>query len=419
MFDSAVKLVLCNGVHTARWVPQSIVPSNTSSAVGRVRYLEPIIPRVDEAIEDYRRTHPDGDAYTVAVLSALGVDGLDAIRGERTQDTVKQDVGRLVPIRMVERFGAHVVETLREDAGTKPSTRPPPLGTPGWIKSFTPHRVRHGSIRIVLDANVVRSALFAAGPMEFLDRLAAVRGDHPVSIADPAWAELVRSFHQHPQQLAAWRAVSSTLDGLLDPVLPICPSGREAAAMAKAAADLRGYDPRAAADFYRLTWKYTAAVRRVEDFQKRARLVRSSGDGIEIGPLDPSGLHAEFERRFTGFRTFVERTIVAQGMSPEQSVDFIRAGLRRELTDDAVESLDLYIRAVVLYAEDLRRDRNPRTAKDNDAIDLDILFCAVLPAWICSGDRRLCALAERTKSGDAGRVMSPEDLLRRLEAERA
>lgn len=403
----------------ARWVPQDEVRSLSPSGITRLRYLEPLVQAVDRAVTHYLDAQPDGEAVTVHVLAALGVERLEAIRGERTLDTVKQDIGRLVPVRLVELFGEANVLTYREDVGSRPSTRPAPKGTPGWIRSFTPHKVRQPTLatRIVLDTNVIRGALYQAEPIEFLERLTELRGEHRVSIADPAWAELVRSFHMNPNQLAAWRHVSGVLDGLLDRQLPIMPSGRGAAAIA-GLLGMESYNRDEASRHYRLVWRFTAEARRVEDFARKARMVDAQGRSTEIGPLDPAVLHTEFERRVAAFQRFTERTLTALSMPFDEACAFVKDGLLTDMPEAAVERMDLYVRAVVQYGEDLRRPKQPRKAKDNDAIDLDILFCALLPAWICTNDDALRSLVLRSGSPDASCVVTPAELLQRLAAER-
>jgi hypothetical protein len=403
----------------ARWVPQDEVRSLSPSGITRLRYLEPLVQAVDQAVTLYLHAHPDGEAVTVHVLASLGVERLEASRGGRTLDTVKQDIGRLVPVRLVEMFGEANVFTYREDVGSRPSTRPAPKGTPTWIRSFTPHKIRQrtSAVRIVLDTNVVRDALYQAAPVEFLERLTELHGEHPVSVADPAWAELVRSFHKNPNQLAAWRHVSGVLDALLDPQLPIVPSGRRAAAIA-GLLGMESYNREEASRHYRLVWRFTAEARRVEDFAKRARVVDAQGRATDIGPLDPVILHAEFERRVAAFKRFTERTLTALSMPFDEACAFVKDGLLTDMPEAAVERMDLYVRAVVQYGEDLRRPKQPHKATDNDAIDLNILFCALLPAWICTNDDALRSLVLRSGSADAPRVMTPAELLRRLEAER-
>src|SRR5581483_7878542 len=88
-----------------------------------------------------------------------------------------------------------------------------------WVSRFTPHRVLRESAtdRIVLDANTLRNIAQGAGkPEDALDlvALASLKGDHPVSIANTAWAETVEALARAEGGLTydEWARAAEALD---------------------------------------------------------------------------------------------------------------------------------------------------------------------------------------------------------------
>jgi hypothetical protein len=400
----------------ARWVSQAEVPSTTKTALGRVRYLDALIPRIDALIESYFQARPDGETVTIHVLTALGLGAVDAYAHGRTLDTVKQDLGRLIVIRMAKLNPPTSVFTYRQSDGRSPSARAAPVGAPDWVRSFTPHRlVLGGGVgeRIVLDTNVVRGVLHGDEGKLDLAELAILRGRHPVSLADPAWAEIVAFLLRAPEHFEAWKRTTLVLDGILDPHLPIVPTGREAALFA-GVLPLRGYDTKLAASYYRNVWRFTSAATSPGDFARVHEYEGPDGHVYAFGPLKAETVDAAFKRRIAAWQRFIERTMRAAPQSEEESLTFIREDLERELPPSAVDALDLYVRSIVRYGLDLRAQLKP---DENDAVDLDILFTTVLPAWLCTGDVRLQNIAWRSGSADAWRVTGPAALIDRLRKE--
>ena len=90
----------------ARWVSQRSVCSTSKSALGRVQYLDALVPEVDDLIRSFFATRPRGETVTPYVLSTLGEGRVQALAQThgRSVNGVKQDLGRLVPIRMNEQL---------------------------------------------------------------------------------------------------------------------------------------------------------------------------------------------------------------------------------------------------------------------------------------------------------------------------
>ncbi len=120
--------------------------SNTPRARARTAWLEPSRAVVEAAVLDYFEAHPDGTQMTLAVLSRLGRQRLDALAaaGGRSFDTVKKDIGLFVVLVAIDLFGLARVETLRHQASGRNSTRmrTADWSELDWVARYTPHRVR-------------------------------------------------------------------------------------------------------------------------------------------------------------------------------------------------------------------------------------------------------------------------------------
>ena len=64
---------------------------------------------------------------------------------------------------------------------------------------------------------------------------------------------------------------------------------------------------------------------------------------------------------------------------------------------------------------------NQKAAREkvNDAIDFDVLFAVSLPAIICTSDRAMRRVAEKSQAADARFVVTRDELLQRLRNEGA
>lgn len=402
----------------ARWVSQSEVPSTSKTALGRVRYLDPLCPRVDALIKAYFVERPDGETVVPVVLTKLGRDAVEQHRGDKTFDTLKQDLGRLIVIRLAFIYGPGSVFTYRENGANAPSTRTSPAGTAEWVRSYTPHRVvrtKGDAERIILDTNIVRDMLHGDAKAMDIPVLAAARGRHPISIADPAWAELVAFLLRNPVSFSAWSTLTAKLNDLLDPNLPIVPTGREAALFA-GILDTRGYDLKLATSYYANVWRFTASATSPDDFARQHEYEGPDGHTYAFGPLERGQVETAFSRRIAAWRAFLDRTLSSEVETQEEALAFIRADMERHFPASAVDKLDLYVHSVVRYGFDVRGKTVP---DENDAVDLDILFTTVLPAWVCTSDRRLRNIARNSGSADAWRVMNPDELMGRLATQKA
>jgi hypothetical protein len=395
----------------ARFVAQSVSPSTNPRTRTRTEYLAPLRVEIERVIRTYYAARPEGEDVTLAVLREIGEGRLREIGGRSDFDTVKKDMGLFVPIVLVDLYTAPNVLTYRNDDGKSVSTRSA-RGEPSWVNKFTPHRVLHGTPdRVVLDTNVIRNVLANDPAAIDLQELARLKGRHPVSIADPAWAELVKALLEGRVGFDAWSKRIHEVSAILDPGLPIVPSGRDAAAMS-GIAEAPKTDFGHLAAYYRAVWKYVSEAEAPADFEQPAIFESPRGERFKIGPLTLDKVSAVFKARADIWTNFISRLRVedAARASPMQEIaDDIRASLAPGMGLDSMDRLDLIISVLARLAVNVnKRLSAPDT---NDAIDIDVLFSTMLPAIVCTSDGKMLAAARGSGSGSAWRVMSPDEIL--------
>lgn len=396
----------------ARWVSQAESSSVSKSARTRTAYLAPVVGEVDAVIASYFAARPDGEDVTVQVLQSLGRARLVRLAGsERQLDTVKQDVGLLVALRLVDLYGASRILSRREDDGRRASTRPARSG-PDWVNRFTPHRLLPDSSthRIVLDTNAVRAVLHGDSDALDLAELERLKGPRSVSIADPAWAELIKQFHDGRIKPHEWSERIKAFDRVLDPQLPLAPSGHEAAAMS-GMADPRKYDFAQTRAYYRAVWRYVADSKSPRDFARKEVFEAPNGARFQIGPLPKERVREVLAERARLWDRFIASLRIGEQGDTDELANAILNNLTLGLGDAQVDKLDLVARVIADYAMKVNDPRHPYVPDPNDAIDLDVLFAVALPAIVCTSDGGLLKLAKRSGSGLGWKVMKPAELL--------
>lgn len=77
----------------------------------------------------------------------------------------------------------------------------------------------------------------------------------------------------------------------------------------------------------------------------------------------------------------------------------------------SLDRLDLVIGVIARLAVHVNKRSASTAADTNDALDVDVLFSTMLPAVVCTSDRRMLIAARESGSGSDWRVKSPADLL--------
>lgn len=411
-----------------QWILQSKFPSITAAARSRTAYLVSLLDDIVAAIEAYFKANPGGEEVTLAVLQALGRERLKRVGGARTFGRVKQDVGLLVAQTLADLYGANRVTTLRRDDGKSVSPRRNTWSTLDWVNSFASHRLIHQgprSARILLDTGVVRKVIHGDDDALNPSVLAALKGDHPVSIADGALAELSAALLRGAVTPEAWGERISLVDELLDPDFPVAPGGKELAAFWGGRSSI-GLNVDEARAYYRAAWSYLRNVKSAADLTRKETFYAPSGHPYTIH-LDAKHVQAVLDEAGRKWSEWVADTAMLVGDLRHNGNRVTEHLLRRAAMSnlvldmalaDAIK-LDLVVHVLakrVMQAVTGRTPYNPN-GRSNDPLDLDLLFGIPLPAWICTSDERLHRLVHSTESADRSAVMTAEELLKRLEAE--
>lgn len=414
----------------AQWISQSNVSSLSKSARSRTAYLAPLLSEVLDAVDTYLTEHPDGEEVTLAVMRAVGLEGLNSLCGDRSIDTAKQDLGLLVATTLVDVYGSKAVDTYRRDDGRAVSSRRNTWEDLPWVRSYTPHRVTitpRCVPRILLDTGVVRNVVHGDEKALDIEALSGAKGPHPVSIADGALAELAAALLRGAVAPEAWAASVAQLNGLLDIDFPVAPGGKELAALWGAHPNV-GMDMDETRAYYRAAWSFLCTVKTKADLARPAIYYPPGGRAVAIR-LDRDHVEDVLARAGTDWEDWATRTASLvqdlRGAGDDVTVEDLRQLTMHTLSFDMgvrdAQKLDLVVRVLALRGHQAARRREPYSpkGKPNDPLDLDLLFGLPLPAWVCTQDLRLQRLVRGTGSPDAQDVMTPEELLLRLEGERS
>jgi hypothetical protein len=412
----------------AQWILQANVPSITPAARNRTLYLAPLLTDVVVAVEAYFDAHPDGEEVTLAVLEALGRNRLDQMRGGRSFDRVKQDVGLLVAQTLVDLYGAGRVATLRRDDGKSVSARRNTRATLDWVDSFAPHRVlrlTRRSERILLDTSVVRKVIHGDGDALDPAVLAAAKGDHAVSIADGTFVELAAALLRGSVTPEKWVKRIAMFDDLLDPDFPVVPGGKKLAAF-WGGHPPAGLDLNEARAYYRAVWAYLRNAKSAVDLSRREVFYVPSGRAysIQLDQTHVEAVLAEVGQRWSGWVTNIATLIRGlrdngESVTEENLRQVTKSHLMLDMGAADAGKLDLVSHVLAkrgIQAAAARTPYNPN-GDPNDPLDLDLLFGIPLPAWVCTADARLHRLVRSTPCADRNAVMTVAELLETLAAE--
>ena len=412
----------------AKWISQRDVSSTTARSRERTAYLDPIKGIVEDTIKTYLAERPDAEDVTVEVFATLGRKRLREIGGRRDMKRLRQDVGLLVAITLVDIFGANRVLTHRDEDGNAVSTRRNTRDELDWVSRFTPHRVlREGSVRdrILLDTGTVRKILHGDPDALDVEELARRGEGHAVSVADGAIAEIAAALLEGRIPVTTWAANVAKIDALLDQDAPVFPGGMELATLAGLRPPPHGFNVESTVAYYRAAWSLLRGATTRGDLERPHEYVDGAGARFRIR-FDHAAVKAALADAETKWSSWVEgagrefRRMRDDGHEPdhEELRTLIRRVLRLDgMNDTQLDKLDVAIRVIAIRSVHAGTGSTPyRPSGPNDALDFDLLFGIALPAIVCTSDERLARLAEATGSADAKRVMMPAQLLASLGA---
>ncbi len=252
-----------------------------------------------------------------------------------------------------------------------------------------------------------------------------MRGCHLVSIADGALAELALALIRGSIPVEQWKARIASFDDVLDPNSPVSPGGRELAAC-WGAQSLPGFDRELSQAYYKAAWIFLRSVTRAQDLERVHVFHGPSGARFKI-QLDRKHAEAAIAQAGAHWQQWVDNTAdiirslreggdkITESVTHDLTYNNLAFGMG--LADAAkLELVTQVLSKRAMQAALPKNAYNPK-GKPNDALDLDLLFAIPLPAWICTADEKLLRFVRSTKSSDRFSVMTPAELLDRLNKE--
>lgn len=278
----------------------------------------------------------------------------------------------------------------------------------------------------MLDTSVVRKIVHGDPDALDVNALLALKGNHLVSIADGALAELADQLLRGSISPGDWAKGIAAIDSLLDPDFPLAPGGKELASMWGAHPPV-GLDLGEARAYYRAAWRYLRSVQQPADLTRREVFHAPSGRGYAIR-LDAAHVRTVLAEAGARWASWVANVAGLITKSKDEGDKVTEADLQRLMLSnlaldmgvaDAMK-LDLVIHVLAKRAIQASTGKTPYNPKGehNDPLDLDLLFGIPLPAWVVTADLRLHRLVQSTASRDKASVMTPEELLNRLRNDR-
>jgi len=403
----------------SKWVAQSEFSSISPTLRRRTDYLTVLSADVRRVIESYLGQRPNAEDVTLEVLEALDRP-LTALRASRGEARVNQDVGLWVAQTLVDIYGAANVQTLRADDGKSVSTRRNTRPGLSSVERYTPHRVRvakhDSSDRILLDTNVVSNILHGHKDALDVKALKERAGLHRVSLADGAFAELTRAIATRRLPIDLWTRRVHLLDDVLDAELPVGPGGADLFAMIELRQQ-RGFDFDAMRSYYQGVWTYLRSRKTARDLERAGYYADPSGRRHEV-KLDAAHIESAFVDVSKKWAGWVEGAgaelvrLVGAGDKPdeEQMCHLVRLFLGVDMLAPSIDRIDLAVRVIAARTREAAFN-GYRPTESNDALDFDLLLATALPAVVCTHDRHMIRLAQRSGSSEAWRVMEPDALL--------
>jgi len=280
--------------------------------------------------------------------------------------------------------------------------------------------------RIVLDTCTVRALVHRTGAQLDLDSMKARKGAIRVSVADPAYAELLFALYEERIAWLDWHASIAALDLVLDTELPVLPGGVELAAMAGLKAR-----PRLFSDtkrYQQTIWRLLADARSVGDLERGSEFSDSAGKRFRVH-FDEATAKAALHESRTGWVDhirLVQTLLGGQGVTQEEFVELIAVGLdsrgeKVEGVEASSERLNAMAAALGRFAFLSNAGKTPydpeSSGRRGDVFDFALLLALALPAVVVTLDGRFKKHLDLSKCTQARRLILVEEFNERLRAE--
>lgn len=252
-------------------------------------------------------------------------------------------------------------------------------------------------VRVVLDTCVIRAHAHHSGSQLDLASVEARKGELRVSIADPAYAELLFALFEERLAWADWHASVGTLDKVLDADLPVLPGGIELAAMA----GLRS-PPRLFADtrrYQQAIWHLLTAAASLSDLERGTEFSDSAGERFRVR-FDAAAAKAAANEARVGWIDhirLVQALLQGQGVTQDALIALIALGLdsRGEHVSQGgspsqqLNAMTAALGRFAFLSVGGRTPYNPESpGRRGDVFDFSLLLALALPAVVVTLDER-------------------------------
>lgn len=273
---------------------------------------------------------------------------------------------------------------------------------------------------IILDTNIVRGLIEGERSAINLEQLAALKRRHPISVADGAIAELVFWWeHAEEALLQRVKPALAQLTPILDPGWPIASGGKELLCFAGIIPYPDDKNRRDESELSKAVWRHVSGVESRQDLRRRLTYRNSTGRGIPLVASSPEPVLKGLQD------TWITKPIAEIIRSMNETMDDATAGLLSDtIRDHTAESfgvprehpafarLEVHHRVLMHWVRIAsQRGYVAKEMTSNVPIDMTLLYYLVVPAVVCTNDRKLVNVVRSTRLPDSKRVMDANELL--------
>jgi hypothetical protein len=281
---------------------------------------------------------------------------------------------------------------------------------------------------IVLDTSIVRGVI--AGERDAMDlrSLKAARGRHPIGLADGTPIEIMDWLLNRAsgEMVTRVQAALEELDPLLDLEFPIAPGPEDSSAFAGLVPFAQGRNRRDLSAFSKALWRQLRTIASREDVSRPLQYRDSTGQERVLSFLGTSGVLKTMQDGWMvhDIAKLAQETAAGDknyGGLTDQEVEVLTRSSQRRMAENlrvppdspAFERVELVARYLVRWTRLAARPTYtpPREPSSNAAIDAALLNYLVMPAIVCTADKKFINSVREIPLPDRVRVMSPAELL--------
>lgn len=269
-------------------------------------------------------------------------------------------------------------------------------------------------VRVVLDTCAVRNHIHGNGSLP-VEEIRRYPNEVRVSIHDVAFSEFIIDLNDGHVNWTDWLDVAADFRAMIDPEFPVLLSGRDLATLAGLVESEAEDDQLPPHDISFTSWRFLLNAQRPEDLG-RERVVRTT-DNVEMKVclnIDAARDHIEQSREF--WAEYIDAISALPGEVTRLEILKLLEGAITGRYGEVLDELRPSLQLLSHYIDIARHNYNPESDKrKNDYLDFQILFSLALGnAVICTEDKRMHSTLKFVKAPEARRVISIEELKRRL-----